>query len=260
MNTKEQQTKETIVLIETTLGNIKIKLYNQTPKHRDNFIKLVSTGYYNNILFHRVIKNFMIQTGDPDSKIASKDQPLGKGGPGYTIPAEILPQYIHKKGAIAAARMGDNVNPKRESSGSQFYIVVGNIINPSQLDQIENEIANTTKQEILIKYINDPNNKPLRDKVDSLKKINDTKSLNELGQKVQKYVEETYSKMTPFHYTVEQKKILTTLGGTPHLDQGYTVFGEVIEGMDVVEKISLVNTGPQDRPIEDIRIIKMKIL
>ena len=164
--------KETVVLMKTTMGNLKIKLYNETPLHRDNFIKLVNEKFYDGLLFHRVIKDFMIQGGDPDSKNAPAGKRLGMGGPGYTIPAEILPQLKHKKGSLAAAR--DN-NPERRSSGSQFYIVHNN-------------------------------------------------------------------------------------NGTPHLDGAYTVFGEVIEGMDVIDKIATVKTAPGDRPMEDVKIISASIV
>ncbi len=171
-NSKKMDSKETIVLLKTTMGDMKIKLYNETPLHRDNFIKLVNEKFYDGLLFHRVIKNFMIQTGDPESKYAPAGKRLGSGGPGYTIPAEILPQFKHKKGAIAAARLGDQMNPKRESSGSQFYIVQN----------------------------------------------------------------------------------------APHLDGQYTVFGEVIEGLDVIDKIANVQTAPGDRPVEDVKIISATIV
>lgn len=190
--------QETIVSITTDYGVIKIKLYNETPKHRDNFIKLVNQGFYNGTLFHRVIQNFMIQGGDPDSKNAKPNQALGNGGPGYTIPAEILPKYIHKKGALAAARMGDNVNPKKESSGSQFYIVQGQVY--------DNATLNSFEQRMGVKF------------------------------------------------TADQRRIYTTVGGTPHLDGGYTVFGEVISGWDVIAKIATVQKGANDRPVKDIKM------
>ncbi|MDR0367979.1 MAG: peptidylprolyl isomerase [Bacteroidales bacterium] len=171
-NSKNMETKETIVLLKTTMGDMKIKLYNETPLHRDNFIKLVNQKFYDGLLFHRVIKNFMIQAGDPESKNAPAGKRLGSGGPGYTIAAEILPQLKHKKGAVAAARLSDQINPQRESSGSQFYIVQS----------------------------------------------------------------------------------------APHLDGDYTVFGEVIEGLDILDKIANVKTAPGDRPIEDVKIISATIV
>ncbi len=189
--------KERIVQISTRYGDIKVKLYNETPKHRDNFIKLAEQGFYDGTLFHRVIKEFMIQGGDPDSKNAQPGQMLGSGGPGYTIPAEIIPGMIHKKGALSAARQGDQVNPKRESSGSQFYVVQG---------------KKWTDEEL-------------------------------------KMFEQRGLKLTP-----EQQEIYKTIGGTPHLDNSYTVFGEVVEGLDVIDKIAAVPTAPGDRPLEDIKM------
>ncbi len=255
-----QTNKGTMILIESSVGNMKIKLYNETPLHRDNFIKLAETGFYNGILFHRIIKNFMIQTGDPDSKTAQKGKSLGTGGPGYMIPAEFNTSLIHKKGALAAARTGDNVNPKRESSGSQFYIVVGNTPTPEQLEQVEGTITNGRKQQIFYKHFLAPENKALRDKVDSLRNKGDQAGLNAFQQEMEAYVEAEFKKTAPFKYTEEQKKIYTTLGGTPHLDQSYTVFGEVVEGMDVIDKISTVATDPQDRPVDDVKIISMKVI
>ena len=200
----EQKDKETVVLMKTSMGDMKIKLYNETPLHRDNFIKLVNEKYYDGLLFHRVIKDFMIQGGDPESKDAPAGKMLGNGGPGYTIPAEILPQIRHKKGSLAAARMGDNVNPKRESSGSQFYIVQGQVFTDMQVKQ-------------------------LADKTGTV-------------------------------YTKEQIDVYTTIGGTPHLDGAYTVFGEVIDGFDVIDKIAAVAKDRGDRPIEDVKIISISIV
>jgi cyclophilin family peptidyl-prolyl cis-trans isomerase len=193
--------KERTALISTQYGDIKVKLYNETPQHRDNFVKLVEQGFYDGTLFHRIIKEFMIQGGDPNSKNAQPGAMLGNGGPGYTIPAEILPGLIHKKGALSAARLGDQMNPKRESSGSQFYVVQG-------------------------------------------KKWTD----DELNMFAQRGL-----KLTP-----EQREIYKTIGGTPHLDGAYTVFGEVVEGLDVLDKIAATPTGQADRPIEDIKMtVKM---
>ncbi len=188
LNIFAQDTKpETLVVIHTTYGDITAKLYNDTPKHRDNFIKLVKEGWYNGSPFHRVIKDFMIQGG------SNKD---GRTDPGYRIDAEILPNHFHKKGALAAARMGDQVNPKKESSGSQFYIVEGQVVPSYYLDQI--------------------------------------------------------SAKTDHVFTEEQRQVYGTLGGTPHLDGGYTVFGEVIMGIEVVDAIGAVQTGRGDKPVEPV--------
>lgn len=186
------------VKIETSMGDMVVKLYNETPKHRDNFIKLVKDGSYNDLLFHRVINNFMIQGGDPNSRGAKPGQMLGDGGVGYTIPAEFNPALIHKKGALAAARQGDEVNPNKESSGCQFYIVHGDLWNADKLKMVERRMGKT--------------------------------------------------------FTAEQAEVYATLGGTPFLDGDYTVFGEVIEGLEVIDKIAAVKCGPMDRPVEDVKM------
>lgn len=197
------------VLLQTSYGEITLRLSDSTPLHRDNFLKLVKKGYYDSTLFHRVIQDFMIQSGDPKSKNATAGQPLGNGGPGYTIPAEIRVSLFHKKGVLAAARMGDNVNPQKASSGSQFYIVQGKIFTDAGLDSLE--IARLA------------------------------------GRKL----------------PAEHRSVYKTIGGSPHLDQNYTVFGEVIKGLDVVDRIAAVQTSKgqdRDRPLVDVRIIKAKLV
>lgn len=200
LGTQAQQ----LVAIHTNKGKIVVTLYDETPKHKENFIKLVEDQFYDSTLFHRVIADFMIQCGDPNSKGASKTRALGSGGPGYTIEAEIVNSYIHKKGALAAARQGDNINPKRKSSGSQFYIVQGRVWPRKYMDKFEE------------------------------------------------------NREEP--YTEEQLKTYETLGGTPHLDGQYTVFGEVVEGLEVVEAIAMVPTGSADRPVDDVIILKMELV
>lgn len=193
---ENQKSKKNMVLIKTSLGNIKVKLYDETPKHKENFIKLVESGFYTDLLFHRVIRDFMIQGGDPNSKNAPKNAALGSGGPGYTVPAEINPKFFHKKGALAAARLGDQMNPTKASSGSQFYIVQGKPYNPQEIEYFKRS----------------------------------GKITNE-----------------------EQEKYYSTIGGTPHLDGEYTVFGEVVEGLNVIDLIANTRTMPGDRPAEDIK-------
>jgi peptidyl-prolyl cis-trans isomerase B (cyclophilin B) len=199
----QKTNKQTKVLISTSFGDMTLVLYNETPKHRDNFAKLVKDGFYDGTLFHRVIAGFMIQGGDPDSKTAEKGQMLGNGGPGYTVPAEFNKSFYHKRGALSAARMGDGINPQKASSGSQFYIVQGK------------------------KY--------------------DRKNLESMG------------KRSGANYTEEQITAYETEGGTPQLDMNYTVFGEVIEGFDVIDKIAAVSKGRADRPKEDVKMT-MKIV
>ncbi len=191
----------------TDKGTMIIRLSDSTPLHRDNFLKLVKQHYYDSVLFHRVINRFMIQAGDPNSKHAKPDDVLGDGGPSYTIPAELRATLFHHKGVIAAARTGDDVNPKKESAGSQFYIVQGRIFSDAGLDSVE--------------------------------------SFRMKGRKIPQ----------------DQRQQYKTIGGTPHLDQNYTVFGEVIKGLDVIDSIAAVPTSkPYDRPLQDVRIIKMKLV
>ncbi|MBO9593610.1 MAG: peptidylprolyl isomerase [Niabella sp.] len=197
------------VLLRTNYGDMILRLSDETPLHRDNFIKLVKSRYYNNVLFHRVIRQFMIQSGDPDSRKAPGGKPLGEGGPGYTVPAEFRPELFHRKGALAAAREGDGVNPQKASSGSQFYIVQGKVWTSGGLDTLE------------------------------IKRLN--------GRKIPAAYREAY----------------TTIGGTPHLDQNYTVFGQLIKGEAVLDQIAAVPTSKgqdRDRPIRNVRILKAKMI
>lgn len=195
---------EVRLIIHTTMGDMTVKLYNETPKHRDNFIKLAKSNYYDSLLFHRVIDGFMIQAGDPTSKNATPATRLGGGGPNYTVEAEFNPNCFHKKGALAAARQGDAVNPEKRSSGSQFYIVQGMVFNMKQLESFE-----------------------LRFDAE---------------------------------FTDEQYDVYTSIGGTPQLDGQYTVFGEVLEGLDIIDKIAKVRTDANDRPNEDVLILSIEIL
>lgn len=246
---------ETLVKIETTMGNLEIKLYNDTPKYRDNFLKLVKNGTYEGTLFHRVIKDFMIQAGDPSSKNAPKGKLLGSGDVGYTIPAEIIyPEHFHKKGALAAARQGDDVNPERASSGCQFYIVTGKVYNDSTLLSMEQQ-----KNQLRVSNIFNALAQRHLKEIYKMKKANDTDGLYDLQDSLLAQAQTEAKKQPEFHFTPEQIKAYTTIGGTPHLDGEYTVFGEVVEGMDIVEKIQQVKTDHSDRPIEDVKIIKVSI-
>ena len=188
----------------TSQGKITLRLYDETPLHRDNFLKLVENHTYDGLLFHRVIKNFMVQADDPKSRDAKPGQPLGDGTLGYTVPAEFRPNLIHKRGALCAARQGDQVNPKKASSATQFYIVQGQVWDDKTLDMMEQRF----------------------------------------GKK----------------FTAEQRKVYTTVGGTPHLDGDYTVFGEVVDGMDVINKIAEMPCDRMDRPVEDVKIISVKVI
>ena len=252
---KKSDSKMTKVKLETSLGNIVVELYNETPQHRDNFIKLVEAGYYDGVLFHRVIKDFMIQTGDGNSKTAGPNTMLGDGDPGYTIEAEfVYPKYFHKRGALAAARTGDQVNPERRSSGSQFYIVTGKIYSSDELKMMTQRMADMKKQDIFRRLLNEN-----RARVEELQKSQDMAALQELQNELIQKTEAEAAEQ-PFSLTDEQIDAYTSVGGTPHLDGQYTVFGEVIEGMDVVDKIQNTTTGRADRPTVDIRIVKATIV
>ena len=248
--------KETVLKIETSMGDIKVKLYNETPKHRDNFIKLAKDGTYNGTLFHRVIKDFIVQAGDPESKNAPKGKMLGSGDVGYTVPAEfVYPKYFHKKGALSAARQGDEVNPKKESSGCQFYIVTGKVFNDSTLLNMEQQ----KNQNKVTEAFNALAQKHMKE-IYKMRKANDQDGLYALQDTLFIQAEAEAAKQPDFHFTPEQIKAYTTVGGTPHLDGEYTVFGEVVEGMDIVDKIQQVKTDRSDRPEEDVKIINVSVI
>ena len=232
------------VKIETTLGDIIVRLYDETPIHRDNFVKLVKEGYYDGTLFHRVIKDFMIQGGDPDSKGAPAGKMLGVGGPDYTLEAEIKDNLYHKRGALAAARQGDEVNPERRSSGSQFYIVWGQVYKENQLNQLGKQIRMQKVQDAFNDLA-----KARREEIMQMRRERNHAGLQELQDQL---IAEAENKVGKQGLTDEQMKLYTTVGGTPHLDGQYTVFGEVEEGLNVVEQIQNTATGRADRPTNDI--------
>lgn len=235
------------VEVSTTMGDFTVLIYGDTPKHRDNFVKLVNEHYYDNMLFHRVIKDFMVQTGDPESKTAKPGQSLGSGDPSYTLEAEILaPKHFHKRGALAAARTSDEINPERRSSGSQFYVVTGQKFSEPQLQQMQ-------MQNIFNSLVN-----ANMDSIRQMQMRGDAEGLQALQRKL---TEETYQKMDEGDgMTQEMKEAYTTVGGAPHLDGAYTVFGEVISGMDVIDKIEKEETDHANRPLQDVRILSMKIV
>jgi cyclophilin family peptidyl-prolyl cis-trans isomerase len=245
--------KDSMVLIETSQGNIKVRLYDETPLHRDNFIKLAKEGYFNDLLFHRVIKGFMIQGGDPDSKNAPAGKSLGMGGPGYQIPAEIVyPKLFHKRGALAAARTGDQMNPERKSSGSQFYIVWGEKYDTTQLNGLNNQL----KQQAMQSFFQDLASQR-KDTILKMQNASDNAGLQKLQSELIALTEAEFKNHPDKgSMTAEQKLHYSTVGGTPMLDNQYTVFGEVVEGLEVVEKIQNTATNAEDRPKSDI---KMKI-
>ncbi len=255
--------KEYYVLLTTNMGDIKVKLYNDTPGHRDNFIKLVKDKFYDGIAFHRIIDGFMIQAGDPSTKGDTSSAYIKKYR--YTIPAEILPRHFHKKGVLAAARTGDSYNPLRNSSGTQFYIVEGQVFKDQvtgtgdtvtadmQLDVIQKRVDAGLKQAVFYKYLNAERKR--------MAETGDKMSDAELQQAASMLAYDEIAEMKPFVISPERREIYKTVGGTPHLDMQYTVFGEVVEGMDVVEAISEVKTDPSNnRPVEPVIIQKAKVV
>jgi len=236
------------VIIKTTEGDITVRLYDETPLHRDNFLKLAKEGFYNGTLFHRVIKDFMIQGGDPDSKGAPAGASLGTGGPGYTVKAEMVyPLLFHKRGALSAARLGDEMNPERESSGSQFYIVWGKIYKQPELKQMEKQMAMQQEQQVFNTLVASH-----RAEIMEMRRNRDRAALQELQDRL---IAETKAKVKEGgvpSFTAEQAEAYTTVGGTPFLDGQYTVFGEVESGLDVVEKIQTCETNHADRPLKDV--------
>lgn len=242
-----------VVEFKTTMGDIVVKLYDDTPLHRDNFLKLVRDGFYEGLLFHRVINNFMVQAGDPDSKDAPAGKMLGAGNPGYTVEAEIdYPKHYHKYGALAAARTGDAMNPERRSSGSQFYIVTGNKYAPAQLEAMAGRQVMEKRQQLFNSL-----SAEYADSIRAMQQAGDSAGLEKLRDRLIEQVEaEVAAEPMPENIAADY----STVGGTPHLDGQYTVFGEVIEGMDVVEKIQKAETDRGDRPVEDIKILSARVL
>lgn len=237
-----------IVKISTPKGDIRVRLYDETPQHRDNFVKLVNEGFYNGTLFHRVIKGFMIQGGDPDSIGAPAGKMLGTGGPGYNVPAEIVyPQLFHKRGALAAARQSDEVNPERESSGSQFYLVYGKVYTPQELKQMEKQMSMQQEQAIFNKLVQQN-----RSQILELRKARNQAGLQELQDQLIAETKKQMKELPAPKFTPEQQEAYTTIGGTPFLDNQYTVFGEVESGMEVLAEIQQCATLSADRPKEDI--------
>lgn len=253
------QKKEKVFTLHTSYGDMVAILYNETPKHKANFTKLVAERYYDSLLFHRVIAGFMIQGGDPDSKRAKAGQALGSGGPGYTVEAELTPTRFHKKGALAAARLSDAQNPTKASSGSQFYIVQGKQLTADEANELK--FDQSLLNQALQRYLAEPEHQLLRD---SLTKLYSSGDLFHFKQKIfalAPALEKESGLKIGKEIPEERIKIYTTLGGTPRLDGSYTVFGELIGGLEVLDKIAAVKKDANDRPTENVRMfISMKEL
>lgn len=240
------------VTLHTTEGDIRVRLYDETSLHRDNFVKLCREGYYDQTLFHRVIKDFMIQGGDPDSRTATPTQMLGTGGPDYTIEAEIKPELFHRRGTLAAARQGDEVNPERRSSGSQFYITWGQVYNEGQLRQMERQLTMMAEQQRFQQLAAER-----KAEIMQMRRNRDRDGLMALQEQLAAMAKADARNAGTL--SDAQREAYTTVGGVPHLDGQYTVFGEVTEGLEVVERIQNSETRPGDRPTTDIRILTTEV-
>lgn len=255
---KKKKRKKELVLVETNFGNMKLKLYDETPLHKENFLKLVEEGNYDSSLFHRVIKDFMIQGGDPDSKKAVKGQELGNGGLGYTLQAEFIDSLFHKRGALAAARMGDDVNPNKESSSCQFYIVHGRKFTETDLQMLEKQINNNRKNALYQSFFDNAENSEFKKRLLESQRNGNQEAYQGLLKEIQPEIDERFEN-EKFSFTKAQIEAYTSIGGAPHLDGTYTVFGELIEGFDVLDKIANQPCDTRNRPLEDIRL-QMKLV
>lgn len=236
------------VLIETNYGNMKVKLYKETPKHQKNFIKLAKQGYFDGMLFHRVIQNFMIQGGDPESKNAKQGDQLGSGGPGYTIPAEFNQQFFHKKGALSAARQPDDVNPEKESSGSQFFIVQGKQFPKEEIENLQ-QSKNSGRTGLVFRRL-------FNEKKDEIMKLRQDGKDDEFNIRIAELQEKAEAEaklVADYIFSPEQIEAYSTIGGYPSLDNEYTVFGEVVEGLEVIDKIAAQGTDLANRPMQDVK-------
>ena len=236
------------ILISTSYGDMKVKLFNETPLHKANFLKLVSEHFYDSLLFHRIIQGFMIQGGDPDSKYADRTKILGDGDLNYTVPAEFVPTLCHKKGMLCAARNSDDVNPTKASSACQFYIVQGKIRNDKDLISFEKRINRNLITKLKDTYFSDPANKWLQEKIAYFKTEPNADSLLFYTKILDENINPLYEKTPHYQFSEAHKTIYKTIGGTPHLDNNYTIFGEVISGLDIIDKIAAVGTDKTDRP------------
>lgn len=256
-----QQEPRTKVAFETKYGVIKAELYNETPLHKENFVQLIEKGFYDSLLFHRVIQNFMVQAGDPDSKNAQPAIQLGNGGPNYTLPAEILPQFYHKRGALAAARQPDNVNPKKNSSGSQFYFVQGQVFTTEVLANMQNQLQVRARQQEMNVFFSTAENKAYLDKAKQLQQEEKFDDLNKLYEEIIPIIDSTLKSRGAFpEFNKEQFEIYSTQGGAPHLDGAYTVFGEITEGFHVLDSIAAQPVDARKRPLTDVLIQKAYVV
>ena len=255
---KKSLSKKQVVLVSTNLGSFKLKLYDDTPIHKANFLALVDSGFYDSLLFHRVIREFMVQGGDPSSKNAPTSKMLGEGGPGYQIKAEILPNHIHKKGVIAAARQGDSGNPQRKSSGSQFYIVTGRVYSKSNLAEMEKSIDHGKKVGHLQRLMQTEDYREANKWLQYCRSARLDYKYDSIIHSFDPVLDAYLDSVGHFKFTDRQITAYSSVGGTPHLDGAYSVFGEITAGMDVVSNIENMGCDYNNRPKVGVIIIGMK--
>jgi len=252
----QNKSTNSIILIETNLGNIKLMLYKETPKHRKNFLQLIENKHFDGTLFYRVIDDFVLQGGSQDSRNASPGRQIGYGGSNRTIESEFRPQFFHKRGALAAARQPDKVNVFKESDVSQFYLAQGRVYTLEELTAMERAVNKPLRKQIVKRYLTPKK----RQSLDSLKKLNKTKEFREIANKIKSNISFDFESSTEkLIFSEAQKLAFTTVGGVPHLDKNYTVFGEVISGFKVMDKIAKLKTDKHDRPYNDVKM-KVRIL
>lgn len=251
-DTASMRKNSAVVEIITSMGKMEVALSNATPKHRDNFLKLVKEGYYDGLLFHRVMKDFMIQGGDPKSKNAKPSESLGQGGPGYTLPAEFIDTLYHYRGALAAARTGDEVNPTKASSGSQFYIVTGNLNNTQML-------RDGLKERAILSFLSNDENMSYRMRLETYQNRGDMAAMNVLIRELETEIKPLWDSLYN-SLPAKTRQTYATWGGFPKLDKEYTIFGFLISGYDVLDQIQQVQTGSGDRPVKDVTIIRARVI
>lgn len=255
----DKSPSRTMVDLQTEYGTISLWIYDSTTLHKENFLKLCKSGYYDSLLFHRVINGFMAQAGDPHSRKAQQGMTLGNGGPGYTIEAEFKSDLYHKRGALAAAREADDVNPEKRSSGSQFYIVQGRSFTETEMASFEQYMNVQQQQSLLDQYIRQPEHQAIMDSIRYLQGIRNIPRLQMYIASLSPIADSLHALTGPFKLAQSQKDIYTTVGGAPHLDGSYTVFGEVTAGLQVLDSICAVKTDKFDRPERDVRILRTRV-
>jgi peptidyl-prolyl cis-trans isomerase B (cyclophilin B) len=246
--------KDFLITIKTEHGEMHAILYDETPKHKQNFVKLAKEGYFNDLLFHRVIREFMVQGGDPTSRNAPAGTPLGNNGPGYTLPAELVPQYYHHRGALAAARKPDQVNPNKESDGSQFYLVQGKKFTEAELRDPQMRIKLEQLYNLFLQLLQRPDQQNLKNDYAQVQATNNEQAMVDFIIKQKDLCEATFNVELDNPITPEQVKAYTTEGGAPFLDGGYTVFGRLLDGLEVLDKIAAEQVDPMSRPLKDVKM------